>query len=77
LFRTDRRLEIHYAVCRVNTGFLYSSLSLQVQAAYRVLVKKIKGRRPLGRPRRRWEYNIKRYLTEVGWGHGLHRSVSG
>jgi hypothetical protein len=27
-----------------------------------------KGRRPLGRPRRRWEDNIKMDLQEVGWG---------
>jgi hypothetical protein len=26
------------------------------------------GRRPLGRPRRRWEDNIKMDLQEVGWG---------
>jgi hypothetical protein len=29
------------------------------------------GRRPLGRPRRRWKDNIKLDLQEVGWGHGL------
>jgi hypothetical protein len=28
------------------------------------------GRRPLGRPRRRWEDNIKMDLREVGWGMG-------
>jgi hypothetical protein len=33
---------------------------------YRVLVGKPEGRRPLGRPRRRWEDNIKRDLEEVG-----------
>ena len=33
---------------------------------YRVLVGKPEGRRPLGRPRRRWEDNIKMYLQEVG-----------
>jgi len=27
------------------------------------------GKRPLGRPRRRWEDNIKMYLQEVGRGH--------
>jgi hypothetical protein len=36
--------------------------------AYRALVGKPKGRRPLGRPRRRWEDNIKMDLQEVGWG---------
>jgi hypothetical protein len=32
----------------------------------KVLVERPKGRRPLGRPRRRWEDNIKRDLQEVG-----------
>jgi hypothetical protein len=36
--------------------------------AYRVLVEKPEGRRPLGRPRRRCEDNIKRNLQEVGGG---------
>jgi hypothetical protein len=36
--------------------------------AYRVLVGKREGRRPLKRPRRRWEDNIKMDLREVGWG---------
>jgi hypothetical protein len=36
--------------------------------AYRALVGKPEGRRPLGRPRRRWEDNIKMYLREVRWG---------
>ena len=31
---------------------------------------KLEGRRPLGRPRRRCEDNIKMYLREVGWGGG-------
>jgi hypothetical protein len=35
---------------------------------YRVLEGKYEGRRPLGRPRRRWEDNIKMYLREVRWG---------
>jgi hypothetical protein len=38
------------------------------RGAYRVLVGKPEGRRPLGRPRRRWEDNIKMDLQEVGWG---------
>ena len=33
---------------------------------YRVLVWKSEGKRPLGRPRRRWEDNIKMDLQEVG-----------
>ena len=35
---------------------------------YRVLVGKPEGSRPLGRPRRRWEDNIKTYIQEVGCG---------
>jgi len=35
---------------------------------YRVLVGKHEGKRPLGRPRRRWEDNIKIYLQGVGCG---------
>jgi hypothetical protein len=38
------------------------------RGAYRVLVGKPEGRRPLERPRRRWEDNIKIDLREVGWG---------
>ena len=33
-----------------------------------VLVVKPEGKRPLGRPRRRWDYNIKMDLQEVGCG---------
>jgi hypothetical protein len=38
------------------------------RGAYRVLMGKPEGRRPLGRPRHRWEDNIKMDLREVGWG---------
>jgi len=38
------------------------------RVAYRVLVGKSGGRRPLERPRRRWEDNIKMDLQEVGCG---------
>jgi hypothetical protein len=33
---------------------------------YRLLVGKPEGKRPLGRPRRRWIVNIKMYLLEIG-----------
>jgi hypothetical protein len=36
--------------------------------AYRLLVGKPNRKRPLGRPRRRWVYNIRMDLGEVGWG---------
>jgi hypothetical protein len=35
---------------------------------YRVLVGKPEEKRPLGRPRRRWEDGIRIYLREIGWG---------
>jgi hypothetical protein len=41
------------------------------RGAYRILVGRPEGRRPLGTPRRRWEDNIKTDLREVGWEHGL------
>jgi hypothetical protein len=36
--------------------------------AYRVLVGKPEGKTPLGRPRRKWEDNIRIELREIGWG---------
>jgi hypothetical protein len=35
---------------------------------YRVLMGKREGKRPVGRPRRRWEDGIKMDLMEIGWG---------
>jgi len=35
---------------------------------YKVLVGRPEGKRPLGRPRCRWEDNVKVDLQEVGWG---------
>jgi len=39
------------------------------RAVYRVLVGKPEGKRPLGRPRRRWVDNIRMDLQEVGCGY--------
>jgi hypothetical protein len=44
--------------------------------AYRILVGKPQGKRPLGRPRCRWEDNIKIDLRKMGW-YGLDGSGSG
>jgi hypothetical protein len=41
------------------------------RGVYRVLIRKPKGNRPLWRPRRRWENNIKADLQEVGVWSGL------
>jgi hypothetical protein len=40
----------------------------EVSGAYSILVGRTEGRRPLGRPRRRWEDNIKMDLREIGFG---------
>jgi hypothetical protein len=39
----------------------------ETRTAYRILVGKPDGKRPLGRPRRRWVDNIKMDLREIGW----------
>jgi hypothetical protein len=38
------------------------------RGAYRVLVGNPEEKRPIGRPRPKWEDNIKMELEEVGWG---------
>ena len=48
-------------------GGAYSMYGVR-RDVYRVLVGKPEGKRPLGRPRRRWEENIKTDLQEVGCG---------
>jgi hypothetical protein len=40
----------------------------EVRGAYKILVGRPEGRRPLGRPRRRWEDNIRMDLGEIGFG---------
>jgi hypothetical protein len=40
------------------------------RGVHRALVGKFEGKRPLGRPRRRWEDNIKMDVQEVGGGRG-------
>jgi len=39
------------------------------RGVYRVLVGKLEGKRPLGRPRHRWVDNIRMNLQEVGCGY--------
>jgi hypothetical protein len=34
---------------------------------YNIFIKRHEGKTPLGRPRRRWEDNIRKYLREIGW----------
>jgi hypothetical protein len=42
----------------------------EVRDAYNILVGRPEERRPLGRPRRRWEDNIKMDLGELRFGNG-------
>jgi hypothetical protein len=39
-----------------------------VRGAYNIVVARPEGRRPLGRPRRRWEDNIRMDLRDIGFG---------
>jgi len=52
----SRRMRWAWNVARMGEG----------RGVYRVLVGKPEGKRPLVRPRRRWEFNIKMDLQEVG-----------
>jgi hypothetical protein len=44
---------------------------------YKILVGKPEGKRPLGRPRRRWKDEIRMDLRGIGWGCALDSTVSG
>jgi hypothetical protein len=39
----------------------------EIRNAYKILVGKPEGKRPVGRPRHKWEDNIKIYVGEIGW----------
>jgi hypothetical protein len=43
---------------------------VEVRIAYRILIGKPEGNRPFGRPRCRWEDNIRMDHKEIGWGDG-------
>ena len=47
----------------------YVARMCEERVVYRVLVGKPEGRRPLGRPRRRWVGNIRMDVQEVGCGY--------
>jgi hypothetical protein len=38
---------------------------------YKIMAEKSERRKPLGRPRRNWEDNIKMDFPQVEWGHGI------
>jgi hypothetical protein len=39
----------------------------EMRNAYKILVGKLEGKIPLGRPRHRWEDNIRMDLSEISW----------
>jgi hypothetical protein len=43
------------------------TLTEEKKNAYRILLGKLEGKRPVGRPRCRWVDNIKMDLREMGW----------
>jgi hypothetical protein len=47
--------------------FIYMHCSFILFKFKRLLVGKPEGKRPLGRPRRRWADNIKMGFREIGW----------
>jgi len=47
-------------------GAGHVALMVEGRSVYRVSVGRPEGKRPLGRPRRGWEDNIKTYFTEIG-----------
>jgi hypothetical protein len=40
---------------------------VEMRNAYNILIGKTKGKRPLGKPKRRWKYNIRMDIREIGW----------
>jgi hypothetical protein len=75
-----RRLhnELHYLYCSPSIIRIIKSRSMRwaghvarmggKRTAYRILVGNAEGKRPLGRPRRRWEDNIRMGFREIEWG---------
>ena len=53
-------------ICKVLRLIVHVTRMGEERGVYRVLVGKPEGRRPLGRPRRRWVDNIRVDIQEVG-----------
>jgi hypothetical protein len=74
---SKRCLGKQWQICQNNPGHITTECGKthvarmgEDRGVYRVLVGKPEGKRSLGRPRRRWEDNIKINLQEVGGGRG-------
>jgi hypothetical protein len=80
---TGERRRLHnkalYSVLlsKYHSGDQVKKTEMGRRGAYRALVGKPEGRRPLERLTRRWKNNIKMDFRDVGWGHGLDQSGSG
>jgi hypothetical protein len=59
---------LYYIINMNNINLNLKETSVIKRNAYSLLVGNPDGKRPLGRPRRRWVDNIKMDLGEVGWG---------
>jgi hypothetical protein len=60
--------EVYYSNSIIITNFVQTFIPNRwFENAYRILVGNAEGKRPLGRPRRRWVDNIKMNLRERGW----------
>jgi hypothetical protein len=78
--------ELNVLYCSPNIAWVIKSRRMRLaghvarmeerKGVYRVLLRKPEAKRPRGRHRRRWEYNIKMDLQEVGSG-GKDRAGSG
>jgi hypothetical protein len=65
-------------VCKVRMVMGIVCKVIMVIGVYRVLVLEPEGKRPIGRPRRRWKDNIRMGLSGSGmWGYGLDRAGLG
>jgi hypothetical protein len=51
----------------LTSEFGHVARMVEMRNAYNILVRKPEGKRPPGRPRRRWEDNIRIDLSEIGW----------
>ena len=60
---------MHNPTSCITVLFLYVARMGEERGVYRVLVGKLEGKRPLGRPRHRWVDNIRTDLQEVGCGY--------
>jgi hypothetical protein len=61
------RVGIFFPSSEDGNRFNFRNIMFSSYLEYRLLVGKPEGKRPLGRPRRRWVDNIRMDLGEVGW----------